>query len=170
MNTIQNGEKPIIVYPEDFVQLGYTTHARSRLVERTSGQIIVAPTLVRVTEKNTMDIETMDGLITNCTISIDYKRNTKMFLCLSMRYPNFATVKTVYFKNAKKKHKTIKENTYKEEKQISPAEDSGGRGGERKKNVGDVSRNMGGKKASRWEKLFRAIRRVFRKRTKINIL
>lgn len=178
MSIIQNMEKSSNIFPKNLIKLTYSKHAQERLVERTTGALILAPKLIRLTSSNTKDIIVKNGRVVHATVFIPYKRKIWMFLPI---YVPSGLVKTVYFdakeNTIKKRNKPTKEITFKERTEIlreiqcteeilQAKTESGGLG----ENVGNVSTDMGGKKASRWEKLLGIIRGIFRKRTKNIIL
>jgi len=183
MSIIQNMEKPTPIFPKDLIKLTYSKHAKERLIERTTGALILAPKLIRLTSSNTKDVIVKNGKVVHATVFIHYKRKTWMFLPI---YVPSGLVKTVYFdakeNTSKKRNISVKKISPQEElrtfkkaneviKEINQIE-----GGDFtefsgiREDVGNVSSDMGGKKTSRWEKLLRIIRRIFGKRTKNIIL
>lgn len=156
-------------FPPDLIQLRYSAHAKKRLKERTTGQLIVAPKYLRLTTENTIDIQDKNGRVIQATAFIQYKRNILMFLPIVV---SLGIVKTVYFKNVKKKQVRKREKHKIEKYPLAPkdcfkkaeqaqecgAEATGERGfGE---DVENVSGNMGRKKTNRWKSIFRAFRRM----------
>ena len=154
-------------FPSHLIQLRYSKHATERLQERTTGQLIVAPKYLRLTPENTIDIQDKNGRVTQATAFIQYKRNILMFLPIIV---SSGIVKTVYFKNVKKKqvrkrekHRikkyipTSEDFLKKEQREDYHAEEARKR--ELRENVGNVSRNMGREKKG-WKSLFRTIRRM----------
>lgn len=177
MSIIQNMEKPIPVFPKDLIKLTYSKHAQERLVERTTGALILAPKLIRLTSSNTKDVIVKNGRVVHATVFIPYKRKIWMFLPI---YVPSGLVKTVYFdakeNTTKKRNMSVEKISPQEElrtlkkanevlKEINQIE-----GGDftelsgNRENVEDVSTNMGGEKTFRWEKLLGIIRGIFRKR------
>ena len=155
-------------FPSHLIQLRYSKHATERLQERTTGQLIVAPKYLRLTPENTIDIQDKNGRVTQATAFIQYKRNILMFLPIIV---SSGIVKTVYFKNVKKKqvrkrekHRIKKyiptsEDLIKEkQREDYRAEEARKRG--LRKNVEDVFGDMGREKTTRWQSLLRIIRRM----------
>ncbi len=106
-------------FPPDLIQLRYSKHATERLRERTTGQLIVAPKYLRLTPENTIDIQDKNGRVTQATAFIQYKRNILMFLPIVV---SSGIVKTVYFKNVKKKQ-VRKREKHRIKKYIPTSED-----------------------------------------------
>ena len=168
MNTIRSGAKTIQGFklPKGLIKLIYSPHAKERLKERTTGNLILAPQYIRFTEDNTVDIKTQNGKVKEATIYLEYKKGIFMFLPIIV---GSGTVKTVFFKNVKKdsikKNFDLKER-YENSKEILKIKEFGreesGEEGVRE-NVVHVSGDLGGKE-SRWKKLLRIIRRLSRKR------
>jgi len=164
-------EKHILKLPDKLIKLTYSKHSKSRLVERTTGSLILAPQYVRLTKDNTIDWVVKNGRIKEATIILAYKRGVNMCLPIVI---NSGIVKTVFFKNAKKRKFIKKEFFSKEDSrakanrefeeniqtQDTRTETSGERGF--RENVDVISIDMG-KKENWWQKLFRNIRRISRK-------
>lgn len=88
------------------VNLRYSDHAKSRLVERTTGKLIVAPTWVKLSEKNIVEVRPAIGRIKSVMVKLDYKPGIYMYLAIAL-VPG--VVKTVYFEeDAIKKRKRLK--------------------------------------------------------------
>ena len=158
-------------FPNKLIPLVYSPHAKKRLVERTSGSLILAPQYIRLTKNNTIDVKLKKGKIYEATAIIDYKHNVKMYLPL-MVYSGI--VKTIYFKNVKKKWNSQKElpikNKIKITEQICCSEEisenkNTGREIEKsegiRENVEYVQGNLRRKKISRWQSVFSAIRNIY---------
>lgn len=95
-----------IKYREGLIPLSYSNHAKQRLRERVDGELIVAPTVVRVTENNLSSGETKDGhRLTEACIRLDYKKDKWMFLVVRL---GSGLVKTLWI-NDKKARKLRKE-------------------------------------------------------------
>ena len=168
MNTIKNSGSIIQEYklPRGPIKLSYSSHAMERLKERTTGNLILAPQYIRFTKGNTLDVKIQNGKVKEATIFLEYKKGVLMFLPIIV---GSGIVKTVFFKNVKKKSfkkigvpeeiKPLKENF---EAEISGTEGSGKEGP--RENVVYVFGNMARKK-NRWQELFRALRRIFGSRT-----
>lgn len=165
-------EKPTPVFPKDLIKLTYSKHAQERLVERTTGALILAPKLIRLASSNTKDVIVKNGRVVHATVFIPYKRKIWMFLPI---YVPSGLVKTVYFdakeNTTKKRNQPTKEICFKEStatveknKWAKEVFQTKAESGGLRENVGDVSTDMGGEKTSRWEKLLRIIRGIFRKR------
>lgn len=150
-------------FPEDILKLKYSRHAKDRLVERTTGSLILAPKYVRMTKDNTIDISVdSNGVVIKGTVAINYKKGVKMYLPIAL---DDNLVKTVYFKNEKKYKISKRKRPFKEKvkeciEEAPPISETRNRD-----NVEDVPRHMGGKEASGWEELFRIVRRILRTRT-----
>ena len=144
--------------PDRLIKLEYSEHARERLIERTTGSLILAPQYIRLTEKNTIDVIEKKGRIVQATAHIEYKKGVEMYLPIIL---SSGIVKTVYFRNVKKKsaQKRIETTC-----PVCPEDTGTETGGDTgiTQNVGDVPRNLG-RKENRWTKLLRVIREVFRK-------
>lgn len=159
-------------FPKDLVKLKYSLHATERLKERTTGSLILAPQYIRLTKENTIDVKLKKGRVHEATAVIDYKYNVKMYLPIIVTE---GLVKTVYFKHVKKKWKPKEDGNIKQEfnpkkgyEEIEQAVSSENirteRGGEEgiRKNVEYVFGDMGRKKKSRWQSIFRTIRGTFK--------
>ncbi len=158
MSTTINTEKTIQEY--DFLRLRYTNHATERLKERTTGQLIVAPTIIKLNKDNVVSFSYVEDEAT-AVVKIFYKKDIDMFLCISIKTPKFAIVKTVYFKNVKKNSSKKRKNWIKTEQISEKIEmEQTLLCGECTEDVANVPRDMGGEKISRWKKLLRAIRRM----------
>lgn len=158
MSTTINTEKAIQEY--DFLRLRYTNHATERLKERTTGQLIVAPTIIKLNKDNVVSFSYVEDEAT-AVVKISYKKDVDMFLCISIKTPKFAIVKTVYFKDVKKNSSKKRKNWVKKDEISEKVEQSLHTECTKcPENVEDVSGDMGGEKTSRWKKLLRAIRRM----------
>ncbi len=70
-----------IKYRQGFISLLYSDHAKERLLERVDGELIVAPTVVQITDNNIYSGETYDNKkLTQACIRLDYKQDKWMFL------------------------------------------------------------------------------------------
>ena len=168
MSTITNSGSTTQEYklPKGPIKLSYSSHAMDRLKERTTGSLILAPQYIRFTKGNTTDIKIQNGKVKEATIFLEYKKGILMFLPIIV---GSGIVKTVFFKYVKKKSFKKIGISQKDEplEKVFEAEISGTEGSREegpRENVVYVFGNMGGKK-SRWQELFRAIRRLFRKGT-----
>ena len=143
--------------PDRLVKLEYSEHARERLIERTTGTLILAPQYIRFTKDNTIDIIVRNNRIIQATIHIEYKKGVEMYLPIMV---STGIVKTVYFKNVKKNStKARKTSEVSVKTEDTSTERTGSPG--ITQHVEDISRDMG-RKENRWEKLFRNLRKVFR--------
>lgn len=155
-------------FPDRLIKLSYSKHATSRLVERTTGSLILAPHYIRLTKDNTTEIKSKGNRVIGATVFLEYKRGVYMYLPLVVHN---GLVKTVYFKNVKKN--TFKERNRVKENPILPKEaflpeNTGGENqgaGRFAEDVVHVSRDMGRKEDWR-EKLLRIIRSISWKRAK----
>jgi len=165
-------EKPIAEFPDRLIKLNYSLHAKERLQERTTGSLILAPQYIRLNWDNTIERKIKNGRIVAATAVINYKHNINMYLPIDIRS---GTVKTIFFRNVKKRKPIKKELLPKKDWRIESAfkafekdvfskntgtEGSGERGF--RENVAYVSENME-RKENWWQKLFRNIRRISRK-------
>jgi hypothetical protein len=113
MNTIQDLGTRIVASEKSklegrIVNLRYSDHAKSRLVERTTGKLIVAPTWVKLSEKNIVEVRPAEGRIKSVMVKLDYKPGIYMYLAIAL-VPG--VVKTVYFEEDPiKKRKRLKKD------------------------------------------------------------
>jgi len=107
---------------EGLIPLSYSKHAKARLVERVDGELIVAPTLLRVTRDNLYNGSIANNnstrLIEAC-VRLDYKKDKWMFVALVL---GKGIVKSIWIENK------FKENDRKK--------------GELRKEVGTISENL----------------------------
>jgi len=68
-------------YRGDLITLLYSQHAKKRLWER-SGELIVAPTILRVTDTNIYSGEWNGKKLTEACVRIEYKKSQWMFLVI----------------------------------------------------------------------------------------
>ena len=162
-------EKPNIKFPDRLIKLCYSNHAKSRLIERTTGSLILCPQYIRPTWENTIERKVKNGRVIGATVVLDYKKGVKMYLLIIF---NSGIVKTVFFRNVEKKNRIKKDIYFKKEYPLTPkecffkeeicSENSGTETAREERigeNVGYVSGNMG-RKENWWAKLFRVIRRI----------
>lgn len=163
--------KHIVGLPDRYIKLQYSPHALERLKDRTTGSLIQAPQLIKLTPQNSFDPVYRGKRLRQVTVRIENK-GIYMFLPIVI---DIGMVKTVYFKNVKKKSfkayskskarvKHSQENYAFKEDWSQFREDRGtkDRGQERiREDVADVPRDMG-RKESWWKGLFRAFGRIHR--------
>lgn len=154
-------------FPDDLIELTYSNHAKERLIERTTGSLILAPQFIRLTQNNTKEVVKRKGRVVKATVFINYKKGTKM--CLPTLIPS-GIVKTVYFeKDAIKKRNnmlkeyplTPKEVFPKEDKQTEEYRTEVTEIGRLREDASNVSGDMGREK-NKWEELFGIIGGIFR--------
>ena len=157
---------------EGLITLKLSKHAQRRVEERILGELVIVPSICRITKENICSGRSKDGKsLTSVKIRLDYKKDQWMYLVIC---PWTGIVKTLYinYKNAKKEREArerqgikegeccIEEEYYEEKGEISGANSfrEAGTG----ENVGILPRDMGRKK--NWgKKLFRNFWRIFRK-------
>lgn len=70
---------------EGLIPLSYSRHAKARLSERVDGELLVAPTVLRVTEDNLYNgsiINTESTRLKEACVRLDYKQDKWMFVAL----------------------------------------------------------------------------------------
>ena len=143
-------------FPDDLVALTYSLHSKQRLIERTTGSLILAPQYIRLTQNNTKDVVKRNGKVVKATVYINYKKGIRM--CLPVLIPS-GIVKTVYFEkdSTKKRNYSVKKHELPKETEQTKESTTEitGEGGLRE-NVEFIQPTMGGKE-SKWNKLFRAL-------------
>ena len=87
------------LYRRDLISLRYSDHAKERLVERTTGNIIVAPSVLRVSESNIYTGLAKGNVLKEVTIRLDYKNDKWMFLVILLKH---GIVKTIWIDDKKK--------------------------------------------------------------------
>lgn len=167
-NMNDNLEKPTAVFPDKLIKLNYSQHSKERLIERTTGSLILAPQYIRLNWNNTIEKKIKNGRVVAATAVIKYKHNINMYLPIDIRS---GTVKTIFFRNVKKK--SIKKNNkikeyplipkecFKIEENIQTQDTKTERSGERgiREDVAYVSKDLG-RKENWWQKLFRNIKSI----------
>lgn len=91
---------------EGLIPLLYSKHANKRLEERVNGELVVFPTVVRITMDNLYNgsVRNEKILIEAC-VRIDYKRDKWMFIALNIRS---GVVKSIWIDEKRTKSKTTK--------------------------------------------------------------
>ena len=90
-----------IKFETDFINLVYSFHANQRLEERLNGNLLLKPTIVKVTKNNIYCGATNDGeTLYEVVIRLRYKPSEWCFLAI---LPHTGFVKTVYFRPLTKK-------------------------------------------------------------------
>lgn len=117
-NMNDNLEKPTAVFPDKLIKLNYSQHSKERLIERTTGSLILAPQYIRLNWDNTIERKIKNGRVVAATAVINYKHNINMYLPIDIRS---GTVKTIFFRNVKKKKPIKKELLPKKDWRIESA-------------------------------------------------
>jgi len=65
-------EKCIAKFPDELIKLHYSKHAMSRLQERTTGSLILAPQYIRLNWDNTIERKIKNGRVIGATAVINY--------------------------------------------------------------------------------------------------
>lgn len=148
------------------IPLRLSNHAKRRVEERILGEFVIVPTVCRITENNICSGRSKDGKkLISVKIRLEYTKDKWLYLVVC---PDSGVVKTLFlnYKDAKKEKASRERQGIEEEcceeigveqKQFEGRFDVFGATMEL------IPRDMGGEKETRWEKLFRNIRRILRK-------
>ena len=91
-----------ISYRKGLIPLTYSDHAKERLKERVNGELIVAPTVLRVTDQNIFSGELYKNStkLKEVCVKLDYKHDKWMFIVVVL---NNGVVKTIWINDKKRK-------------------------------------------------------------------
>jgi len=89
---------------EGLIPLSYSRHAKTRLSERVDGELIVAPTVLRVTKDNLYNgsiVNTESTRLKEACVRLDYKQDKWMFVALVL---GNGAVKSIWVESKFKKN------------------------------------------------------------------
>lgn len=89
---------------EGLIPLSYSRHAKTRLSERVDGELIVAPTVLRVTRDNLYNgsiVNTESTRLKEACVRLDYKQDKWMFVALVL---GNGAVKSIWVESKFKKN------------------------------------------------------------------
>lgn len=111
--TRQNILKGNYIFPTELVYLKQTKHVKERILDRTTG-LIVVPEYVRVTLDNIHSAKCDDGKhLHSVVVRLDYNKQKWLFMCLN---PFDGALKTIWWTNKKHGNITQKSNSTKDNK------------------------------------------------------
>lgn len=87
-------------YRKDLIPLKYSQHAQERLEERVEGELIVAPTMVRISNNNIYGGVKKGKRLVEVVVRLDYKKDKWMFLAIVVAH---GIVKTVWINDKRKR-------------------------------------------------------------------
>lgn len=97
---MKEGIPESIVIPTNFFNIGYTTHAKQRAIER-GDKMMILPTCIKLTKKNLIEVYMSDNNkhIKKAVVSLPFNKAKKIVLVLQIvKRENKAIALTVYFK------------------------------------------------------------------------